>query len=223
MKSIDHGMKRLHLLPMSESQVFIAFCHVQRLCLELLAMVDYAELFIPRMRGSMACATSAEHRMGAFTYDPHIAEQFMRAGLPVWLIRPYTELPHTRIDSVVQVRKPSDYFSLTDATPQFKTFARSTADSSDRYVMFYRHIRNIFSYANPFSFVPPSSSVQPSVSSSSTSAEHSAQSTSTSSERSPMRTTKSKPSRNNQPCNVLNSRKKSTPMLTNLFRSPNDF
>ena len=56
-------------------------------------------------------------RMGVFTYDPVVVQDFMHAGLPVWFIRPYNVLHTAIINTVVNVRLPGDYLCLEDVNP----------------------------------------------------------------------------------------------------------
>ena len=67
-------------------------------------------------------ASMAELRMGVFTYNPIVVQDFMHAGLPVWLIHPYDMLYTARIDSGKDVQLPEDYLHLEDTCPPFKSF-----------------------------------------------------------------------------------------------------
>jgi hypothetical protein len=122
MSVVVQGMKRLENLPMSHCQVFMNVQYVQRCYLELLAVLDYLEVFCPCMRGLCPAASMAELRMGVFTYDPIVVQDFMHAGLPVWLIRLYDMLYTVRINSVKDVWLPEDYLCLEDTSPHFKPF-----------------------------------------------------------------------------------------------------
>lgn len=147
---VTQGVKRLETLPMSPRQVFMNVSYLQRCSLELLAALDYLELFRPRMRGIRPAARMVGLRMGVFTYDPVVVQDFMRAGLPVWFIRPYNVLHTAIINTVVNVRLPGDYLCLEDANPPFKTFFVDRADHPKRSFAFHSYLRSFFSYPNPF-------------------------------------------------------------------------
>jgi hypothetical protein len=119
---LKQGMKRLENLPMSHHQVFMNVQYVQRCYLELLAALDYLEVFHPCMHGLCPVTSMVELRMGVFTYDPIVVQDFLHVGLPVWLIHPYDMLYTVRIDSITNVRLPEDYLRLEDTSPPFKAF-----------------------------------------------------------------------------------------------------
>ena len=125
---VKQGVKRLETLPMSPHQVFMNISYVQRCSLELLAALDYLELFRPHMRSLRPAARMVGLRMGVFTHDPIVVQDFMRAGLPVWFIHPYNVLHTARINTVVNVRLPGDFLSLDNANPPFKAFFVDRAD-----------------------------------------------------------------------------------------------
>ena len=162
MTVVMQGMKRLENLPMSRCQVFMNVRYVQRCYLELLAALDYLEVFRPRMRGLRPAASIAELRMGVFTYDPIVVQDFMHAGLPVWLICPYDMLYTARIDSVKDVRLPEDYLRLEDTSPPFKPFFCDRVDHPNRFHVFHAYLRAFFSYPNLFDVVDEPSVDQPS-------------------------------------------------------------
>ena len=96
--------------------------YMQRCSLELLVALNYLELFWPCMRGLRPTVRMMGLRMGVFTHDHIVVQDFMRAGLPVWFIHLYNVLHTARINTVVNVRLPGDYLCLDDANPLFKTF-----------------------------------------------------------------------------------------------------
>ena len=94
-----------------------------------------------------------ELKMGIFTFDPIVVQDFIRAGLPVWLIRPYDMLYTARINSVKDVRLPEDYLCLEDTSPPFKAFFSDRVDHPKRFHAFHTYLRAFFSYPNPFDVV----------------------------------------------------------------------
>ena len=91
--------------------------------------------------------------MGAITENPMVAQDFIRAGLPVWLVRSYKEVPVTRIDSLVAMRQPADYLCLTDAKPVHRTMFVGKADDPNKYLTINKYIRYYFRYPNPFDLI----------------------------------------------------------------------
>ena len=105
--------------------------YVQRCYLELLTTLDYLEVFHPHIQGLHPPANMAELRIGVFTYDPIVVQDFMCAGLPVWLIHPHDMLYTARIDSVKDMQLPGDYLCLEDTSPSFKSFFSGQVDHSN--------------------------------------------------------------------------------------------
>jgi len=128
MTVVRQGVKWLENLPMCHCQVFMNVWYVQRCYLELLAALDYSEVFCPCMRGLCPAVSMVEMRMGVFTFDPIVVQGFMRAGLPVWLIHPYDMLYTMRINSVKDVRLLEDHLCLEDTSPPFKVFFSDHVD-----------------------------------------------------------------------------------------------
>jgi hypothetical protein len=99
--ALKQGMTKLESLPMSLQQAAFCVSHVQRLYLELVALLDYMTVYKLRIDGHLPAATQVALTMGAITDNPAVAQDFICAGLPVWLVRSYKEVPVTRIDSLV--------------------------------------------------------------------------------------------------------------------------
>jgi hypothetical protein len=116
------GLSHLEMLHMSCRQVFMNVSYVQRCSIELTAALDYLELFCPRMRGLTLPARMVGLRMGVFTHNPLVIQDFMLASLPVWFIRQYHVLHTTIVDSVKEVQFPENYLQLHDADPLFEPF-----------------------------------------------------------------------------------------------------
>jgi len=128
MTVVRRGMKWLENLPMGHHQVFMNVRYVQRCYLELLAALDYLGVFHPCMRGLCPAVSMVEMRMGIFTFDPIVVQDFMHVGLPVWLICLYDMLYTTRINSMKDVRLLEDHLCLEDTSPPFKVFFSDCVD-----------------------------------------------------------------------------------------------
>lgn len=150
--ALNHAFKRLECLPMSFRQTNFGLSQVQRYYLEIVAALDYLMVYKPRMDGVAPPATQVAATVGTFTTDMLIAQEFVRAGLPVWLIRPYNRLPATRIDALKTLRLPEHFLCLTDATPPFKAFFTRKADDPEKYSACDLYLRTAFHCANPFDF-----------------------------------------------------------------------
>ncbi len=102
-------LERLKGLPMTFSRLCLCVAETQRLVLEVEAILTFFSTICPRFT---ACATSLMPKadmdlVGCFTIDIGMAQQFHRAGVPIWVLQPLNDLVHTRIDKVVEMNTMS--------------------------------------------------------------------------------------------------------------------
>ena len=147
---LSQGLSRLERLPMDFTQLKFCVAEVQRAYLELTAGLDYLYIYKPRMDGILPPATETAQTIGVFTMDSTIAQEFTRAGLPVWFMRPAHTLPGVRVDSVVEPRKRNEFLELRDAETKFDTVFCGSADDPKKRRAIALHSRQFFSYYNPF-------------------------------------------------------------------------
>lgn len=151
--ALEQGITRLESLPMSLQQAGFCLSHVQRLYLELVALLDYITIYKLRIDGHLPAATQVASTMGVITENPMVAQDFIRAGLPVWLIRSYKEVPATRIDALKTPRQPADYLCMEDAHLAHDTMFVGKADDPNKYLTISRYIHYFFRYPNPFDLI----------------------------------------------------------------------
>lgn len=101
---------RLQDCPLTFRDVVGQVTEFQRICLDLLAMLDWLDIFHPRsIDESRNCPRPADFmRIGCFTSNPEVTKRLFLAGLPVWLIRFEHAIPSTtKIKSVTAYAPPS--------------------------------------------------------------------------------------------------------------------
>jgi hypothetical protein len=147
---LGQGLSRLERLPMDFTQLKFCVAEVQRAFLELTAGLDYLYIYKPRMDGILPPATETARTIGVFTMDSTILQEFTRAGLPVWFMRPAHTLPGVRVDSIVETRKPNEFLELREAETKFDTVFCGSADDPKKRRAIALHSRQFFSYYNPF-------------------------------------------------------------------------
>ena len=98
---LEDALARLELLPGTFSQVQFAVAHLQRVFLELTAWLDYAFIYYPMMIGTAPRATSVANVIGTFIKPGPVIQQYLRAGIPLWIVHTAQKLPLTRIDALV--------------------------------------------------------------------------------------------------------------------------
>ena len=87
-RAMNHASFRLYALRSAFGQMKFGVTEFQRYYLEIRGLLDYLEVYKPRMDGEQAAATTTAQCIGVFTNIPCIAQYFHAAGLPVWLIQP---------------------------------------------------------------------------------------------------------------------------------------
>jgi hypothetical protein len=94
-KMIEHGLTRLQSVYTNFRQMEFGIRDVQRIWLEITAMLDYMEIFKPKMDGLLGNRPPAQaaETIGAFTNDLRVAQDLFLAGLPYWLIHLYLTSP----------------------------------------------------------------------------------------------------------------------------------
>ncbi|TFK59806.1 hypothetical protein BDN72DRAFT_905525 [Pluteus cervinus] len=99
---IRHNLYRLECYKSSFTTMQRSVRHLQRAYLELTALVEWhttIKFRIAELEPSQA-ARSCARTIGGFTPSPVVADYLFRAGIRVWLIRPYSELPNVHIRKV---------------------------------------------------------------------------------------------------------------------------
>ncbi|KAJ7476291.1 hypothetical protein B0H11DRAFT_1917507 [Mycena galericulata] len=97
------GLERLQTLPCTYTRMVMGVTNVQRAYLQLAGLIAYMTIYKPRMENSASVSglsITPDDRVGVFTSDPIIAQQFYIARLPYWFIRPLAAFVDERILSV---------------------------------------------------------------------------------------------------------------------------
>ena len=106
--SLRSTCTRLHDCPMTFRDVVAQVAEYQRIALDILAMIDYMEIFHHRsIDQSLGHARPADRtRIGCFTSNLEVVERLFLAGLPVWLIRHDYSIPPTIKIQIITVYTP---------------------------------------------------------------------------------------------------------------------
>jgi hypothetical protein len=143
----------------------IIVCETQRILLELRALLDYQELYRPRMDMAASFSVNASI-MGAFTNDLVECDTLFRIGIPVWLIRPYTELSSIRVKALTQIQFASGTIPLDPPSgSSLPTVYVGPANCLEKYVAIANYVSRLLRFPDPFGSVraiplahpPPSS------------------------------------------------------------------
>jgi len=128
-------------------------CETQRVTLELRAFLDYQEFYKPRMDKTYVFSVNTDV-MGAFTNDLNVCGALFRAGIPVWLIRPYTEIHSIRVKALTQLWFASGTIPLDppSGSPFPKIYVGS-ANCLEKYIAIAHYVSRLLQYPDPFGSV----------------------------------------------------------------------
>ena len=134
----------------------------QRLLLELWVLLDFEEIFRPRMASAVSHHSVNTGIMGAFTNDLLVCDALFRAGIPVWLIRPYTALASIRVKALAQLRFTPETIPLDPPlrSPPPSIYV-GPATSLDKYIAIARYVRRLLQFPDPFGSVRATALVNP--------------------------------------------------------------
>jgi len=91
LKSLNHTVARLVSLPATFQETKFGLTEFQRLYLELHGLLDFLEIYLPRIENSSPTSDSPTSEsiancVGAFTTNPRVAQELFDARIPVFFI-----------------------------------------------------------------------------------------------------------------------------------------
>jgi len=152
---VRHLLQWLQHIPTTLRRVQLGVSALQRFLLELIGAADWYEVFEPRRKVAHSTWDKDPARtLGAFTNDLQVCDQLFRIGLPVYLVRPWDELPSIRIQNVVNTIKHKDLYPEEAAlNPTHRAIFHGAANDLRKYVSIYNHSGSCLRYADPFGSV----------------------------------------------------------------------
>jgi hypothetical protein len=111
--SLRLGLERLQILPVSYQQMVTDVTSLQRAYLELKGLLKYLSVYQPRMNDPNEHGTRCpDETMGAFVFDPLVAQSFRKANLPYWFVRPIAAFQKTIVQTIRDVVDPRTQLEL---------------------------------------------------------------------------------------------------------------
>ena len=151
---LERAINRLRAVTMSYREAVMSLRLMQRLWLELHALMDYVHVYLPLMEGRVPPTSQVAPVIGCFVHQAHVAEQLFVAGIPYWLIREVQTFDRENILKLDVVIPPEHLLQLDE----FSSYTRCIfqGDSNDnRYRAIYNHSLRYLCWANPFSSGQP--------------------------------------------------------------------
>lgn len=160
---------RINSLQMSFNQMVFEVTEFQRCFLEIRGLLDYLEVYEPRISGRHPAATAVAKCVGAITSIPNVVQGFFNAGLPVWFIRPLQPgpFPHNVLN-VVSCFESANFVCVDHADPPFPVIYDGPLNKLDKHNALHRFSRQSLVLKDPFQY-HPSSAIKASTSTASTS------------------------------------------------------
>ncbi|KAK2463505.1 hypothetical protein APHAL10511_004256, partial [Amanita phalloides] len=123
--------------------------------LEVLALLDYLEVYKPCIDGIQPPAESVDNCMGIFTSIPQVAQYFFDAGLPVWFMRE-TDIIAENPDNAPNVLAlfelciPHDFVTMQDTEPLFPAVYKGSTDRYQKHAAIHTYSRTWMVYCDVF-------------------------------------------------------------------------
>jgi hypothetical protein len=111
-KWIQQVLDQLHSVKMSLRHIVFVVQDLQRMWLHVWGILDYMEIYKPRMDGQAFPAAGVAVTIGTFMTSIRVAQNMFLTGLPCWLIRESKTFGDEKIFSVAEVFHPKDYIVL---------------------------------------------------------------------------------------------------------------
>ena len=159
---MDDALIRMGSLKSPFGLMWFKITEFQRLYLETHALLDYLEIYKPRMDGHQSSASKVANCIGAVTNIPQIVQYFHRAGLPIWFLRPWKTGPFpNNILTVVSPLNPDDSLCVSPRDPPFPAIYRGYLNSKEKHDAIHSFSRKWFVFKDPFRDDSPSKDPEP--------------------------------------------------------------
>jgi hypothetical protein len=152
-RAMQDSFARLDSLKTTFTEMRIGVTEFQRYYLEIYAILDYMEIYKPRMDGARPPAESVMNCIGAITNIPRVVQDFYTAGLPVWFLRPSTTWDSPvkcNILKTVTPLDPANVLCVSDHNPPFPALFYGSSMDPKRHDAFYTHTRTWLVFKDPF-------------------------------------------------------------------------
>jgi hypothetical protein len=161
-RAMDDSLIRVGSLKSPFGLMWFKIAEFQRLYLETYALLDYLEIYKPRMDGHQPPATTVANCVGAFTNMPYIAQYFHRAGLPIWFIQPWKTGPFPyNVLAVVTPLDPMDSLCISSHDPPFPVIFRGYMNTREKHDAIHCYSRKWLVFKDPFHDEPLSNDPEP--------------------------------------------------------------
>ena len=171
-KWIQQVLDQLHTVQMSMRYIEFVVRDLQRMWLHVWAILDYMEIYKPRIDGNAPPAAGVADTMGTFTSSIRVAQDMFLAGLPCWLIRDSALFCDQKIFRIAEIFDPKDYVVMGPHKFNYPVIFKGPAAGLEKFTAIEHFARNFLRCRDPFAMSSTPSSLagasQPEASTSST-------------------------------------------------------
>jgi hypothetical protein len=150
-RTLVHACTRLGTLSTTFTKVVLGVTEFQRCYLELHGLLDYIEIYHPRMEGMLPAATTVEKCVGTIAVSPRVVQDFFTAGIPVWFVQPCKTGPFPyNVLNVVTPFESANFLCLEHHNPPFPVIYSGSSGVRDRHDALYRFSQTLSLFNDPF-------------------------------------------------------------------------
>jgi len=176
-RDMHNASSHIGSLHMTFTQMVFQVTEFQCCYLEIRGLLDYLEVYLPRMNGALKAVTSVMKCVCAITSNPSVVQDFFTAGLPVWFIQPLAPgpFPHNVLN-VITAFEPANFVCVENAVPPFPAIYDGPLTNEKKHNALHHFTRKWLVFKDPFQYQPTTQvSTSTTVSTSSASTSHGTQ------------------------------------------------
>ncbi|THU83067.1 hypothetical protein K435DRAFT_844177, partial [Dendrothele bispora CBS 962.96] len=148
-RQLSDRLIRLEFVPGSFRQICTLVTAVQRIFLELHALLEYCDVYKMRMEGSADPVKTPAAVVGAFTWDLDDAALLFRAAIPFWFIHCHTDIGRVAVSALAPVLTEGHVCSRDSQYPS-KIIFKGVPNLRVQYSAIHSSIDEVFRTYLPF-------------------------------------------------------------------------
>jgi hypothetical protein len=158
-KWLQQVLDQLLLVQMSLRHIEFVVRDLQRVWLNVWAILDYTEIYKPRMDGDTPPVGGVADTIGTFTSRIRVAQDMFLAGLPCWLIRDSKTFSDEKIFRIAELFHPKDYIVLAPHKFNYPVIFKGLSTDYQMHRAIELYARNFLCSQDPFAIISTPSSL----------------------------------------------------------------
>lgn len=150
LKWLHQVLDQLLHVQMSFRHIVFVVRDLQRVWLHVWAILDYMEIYKPRIDGVAPPGGGVADTVGTFTTSIRVAQDMFLAGLPCWLIRSSSTFGDEKIFAISEIFHPKNYVVLEPHKYNYPVIYKGPATAIERYNVIESYARNFLCSQDPF-------------------------------------------------------------------------